>query len=338
MRLRTLFVVVIHDLQKQLIGNIRMWDQDAFFYRSFFKLRVLEAYGVGFQQLINNLFRYSVNGFQAITPWGRWGDGGNDGWVEATGTYYQVYGINSSSTVSPVTVVNKTIEDFYKLLEKWKDVKNYYFVFNDHFNGAPAQLCSALQVLKKKQKLAECRALVGADLETMFMSLDSDQKQMIVGGIPSSIPSHIDPRSVGEILRHLADTDISPGYLVSDPPDLDEKIKFNGLSDCVGEILKSRWFQVPVVDQFLKMRDPGLSQAIAKDISLLYEQSKEIIPATEIPAADLRYVWMIDQLIPELAHKHPHSLKAYREASQVIISKYFETCDAYEHPKQLTSA
>lgn len=315
-----------------------MWDQDDFFFRSFFKLRVHEAYGTAFQQLINDLFRYSVDGFQAIAPWGNWGDGGNDGWVEATGTYYQVYGPNPGTTSSPVTSVKKAIEDFYKLPEKWQNINQYYFVYNDHFNGAPAELSSELQTLKIKQKLTECKALVGADLEAMFMGLDPSQKQMIVGGIPSDMPTHVDPRSVGMILRHLADTDTRPSYLKSDVPDLDEKITFNGLSDGVGGLLKSRWYQVPIVDEFLDKRDPGLSQAIAADISRLYNESKEKIPETEANAADLRYVWMIDQLIPKMAHENPHSLKAYREASQVILSKYFETCDAYEHPKQSSPA
>lgn len=315
-----------------------MWNQDDFFFRSFFKLRVHEAYGTAFQQLINDLFRYSVDGFQAITPWGSWGDGGNDGWVEATGTYYQVYGPNPGTADSPVTAVKKAIGDFHKLPEKWLNINRYYFVYNDHFNGAPAELSSELQALKKNKNLAECRALVGADLEAMFMGLDPGQRQVIVGGIPSGMPTHIDPRSVGAILRHLADTDSTPGYLKGDAPDLDEKIAFNGLSEGVGELLKSRWYQVSVVDEFLDKRDPGLSQAIATDISRLYTESKENIPATEANSADLRYVWMMEQLIPEVAHKHPHSLKAYREASQVILSKYFETCDAYEHPKQPTPA
>lgn len=311
-----------------------MWNNDDFFFRSFFKLKIHQAQGTAFQQLINELFQYSVEGFQAISPWGSWGDGGNDGWVENTGTYYQIYGPSPTTTNSPVTAVKKAIEDFHKLPGKWQNINQYFFVYNDRFCGAPAALSSELQVLKIEKNLTECRALIGADLESMFMRLSPGQKQMIVGGIPSGMPIHIDPRSVGEILRHLADTDTTPGYLKGNAPNLDEKITFNGLSEGVGELLKSRWYQVPVVDQFLAKRDPGLAQAIATDISRLYEQSKQTILVTEENTADLRYAWMIDRLIPPEAHNHPHSLKAYREASQVVLSKYFETCDVYEHPEQ----
>ncbi|VFN06678.1 MAG: hypothetical protein BECKG1743F_GA0114225_112723 [Candidatus Kentron sp. G] len=46
---------------------------------------------------------------------------------------------------------------------------------------------------------------------------------------------------------------------------------------------------------------------------------------------------MVEQLIPDAMGKHPHSMKAYREAAQIILSKYFETCDAYEHPNSATA-
>lgn len=315
-----------------------MSNMDDFFFRAFFKLKVHESHGTAFQQLINNLFSYGIEGFQSIAPWGKWGDGGNDGWIEATGTYYQVYGPAQTSNVSPDTAVQKAIGDFHKLPQKWKHVNSFFFVYNDHFGGAPAKLSSALQSLKEHQNLADCRALVGADLEQIFMSLDADQRQMIVGGIPSASPTYIDPSCVNVILSHLADIDTSPDFLMTLPPDLDEKITFNDLSEGVGNLLKMRWYQTSVIDQFLNARDPGFAQVIASDISRLYEKSKINVNFEDDRISDLRYVWMMDQLIPEVAHKHPHSLKAYRESAQVILSKYFETCDAYEHPEQSTSA
>lgn len=314
-----------------------MSSMDDFFFRAFFKLKVHESHGTAFQQLINGLFGYGVEGFQSVAPWGNWGDGGNDGWVEATGTYYQVYGPTPTSNVSPDATVQKAIGDFHKLPQKWKNVKSFYFVYNDHFGGAPAKLSSALQSLKEDQGLTECKALVGADLEQIFMSLDSGQRQMIVGGIPGDSPTHIDPTSVNVILTHLADNDTSPDLLISPPPDLDEKITFNGLSEGVGNLLKIRWYQISVIDQFLNARDPGFAQVVASDISRLYERSKECVNFEDERIADLRYVWMMDHLIPDVAYKHPHSLKAYRESAQVVLSKYFETCDAYEHPEQSTS-
>ena len=117
-----------------------MTTNDNFWYRTLFKVRLYEASGTLFQQLINQLFQYSVKGFQAIQPWGNWGDGGNDGWVEWKGRYYQVYGPLPTSSVSPVKIVKKAVGDFGKLIEKWEDVQDYYFVYNDRYTGVPGPI------------------------------------------------------------------------------------------------------------------------------------------------------------------------------------------------------
>ncbi|MBU0676177.1 MAG: hypothetical protein KJ950_16180 [Proteobacteria bacterium] len=316
-----------------------MSANDNFWYRTLFKVKLFEASGTSFQQLINQLFQYSVEGFQSIQPWGDWGDGGNDGWIESKGSYYQVYGPTPTSSASPVAVVKKAVTDFEKLPEKWEDVKNYYFVYNDRYTGAPAPVASELQQLKKKHGLTDARVIAGAGLEAMFMGLDSEIRQVIVGGVPSCEITHVDPRSVGELLSHLADkNDIFPSFLHEEAPDFSEKIIFNGLTQPVSEYLKIFLYQASTINDFLLCRDVGLSQSIAKEINALYKKGKNVIPDSEDNAPNIRYVWMVDQLIPDSMKKHPHSMKAYREAAQVILSKYFETCDAYEHPDSTLTA
>ena len=106
----------------------------------------------------------------------------------------------------------------------------------------------------------------------------------------------------------------------------------------MSEYLKIFLYQASTIDDFLSCRDIGLSQSIAKEINSLYQEGKSIIPDFEDNAPNIRYVWMVEQLIPESMKKHPHSMKAYREAAQVILSKFFETCDAYEHPDSTLTA
>ncbi|MCG7978421.1 MAG: hypothetical protein N0E58_09860 [Candidatus Thiodiazotropha endolucinida] len=316
-----------------------MNNHDDFWYRTLFKVRLYEAFGTSFQHLINQLFQYSVVDFQSIQPWGNWGDGGNDGWVEPLGSYYQVYGPIPTSKSSPVDAVKKAVDDFKKLPEKWENVNNYYFVYNDRYAGVPAPLAAELQQLKKNHRLSEAKAIVGADLESKFMELDLDTRQIIIGGVPSCEISHVDPRSVGELLSHLADSVDPPVSFLSElAPDFLEKIKFNGLSQSVSDQLRTYSYQTSTIDEFLDRRDIGLSQSISKEISSLYEESKAVIPDTQENAPNVRYVWMVEKLIPETMKNHPHSMKAYREAAQVILSKYFETCDAYEHPNSPPAA
>lgn len=310
-----------------------MTANDNFWYRTLFKVRLYEASGTSFQQLINQLFQYSVKGFQAIQPWGNWGDGGNDGWVESKGSYYQVYGPLPTSSVSPVEIVKKAVGDFGKLIEKWEDIQNYYFVYNDRYAGVPGPIGSALQKLKKKHGLSDTGVIAGAELEAMFMKLDPETRLSIVGGVPSCEITYVDSRNIGELLTNLADkSDMLPAFLHEEAPDFSEKIIFNGLTEPVSSYLKFFWCQASTIDDFLSRRDIGLSQSIAKEINALYKKGKSVIPESEENASNLRYVWMVEQLIPDAMKKHPHSMKAYREAAQVILSKYFETCDAYEHP------
>lgn len=310
-----------------------MNSNDEFWYRVLFKVKLFEAYGTSFQHLVNQLFQYSIKGFQSIQPWGNWGDGGNDGWVPSEGSYYQVYGPTPTSLVSPVEAVKKAQSDFEKLPRKWENVKNYYFVYNDRYSGVPAQLASILQQLKIKHSLSDTSAIVGANLESMFMGLNTDIRQLIVGGIPSCEISQVDPRSVGELLNYLANRNDGPlSFLNEDAPDFSEKIIFNGLSEPVSNYLKIFWYQSSIIDEFLSRRDVGLSQSISKEVASLYTESKRTILDSQDSAPNIRYVWMVERLIPEKMKKHPHSMKAYREAAQVILSKYFETCDAYDHP------
>ena len=108
----------------------------------------------------------------------------------------------------------------------------------------------------------------------------------------------------------------------------DEKIKINGLTSPVVDYLRIYSYQTQEVDDFLNNRDVGLKQTIAEEMKSLYEEScqkifkscQKIFNSAE--ASNMRYVWMIEQLIPPNSRKHPHSLKAYREATQVILAKY----------------
>lgn len=309
-----------------------------FWYRTLFKLKIYEASGTGFQSLFNSLMQYSMPGFQAVSPWGNWGDGGNDGWCQNENRYFQVYGQAATTQSNPVQSVTKAVADFDKLKVKWPTVERYHFVYNDRFSGIPGPIGSILQELKKKERLIEATPVSSADLETRFMSLNESEKMMIVNGIPSETPDFIDPNAISELLSHLADKPDFPAALLEGPsPDFHNKIVLNGITAPVSEYLNIHFYQVDDVNSFLKARDVGLAQKIAAEISELYIQSKVAIPDSDT-APNVRYVWLVENLIPKSIPQHPHTMKAYRQAAQVIIAKYFETCDAYEHPNSINPA
>lgn len=314
--------------------------QQNFLYRQFFRLRVHESFGDAFQLLFSRIMSYTHPGFQSVVPCGNWGDGGNDGWIEAEAHYFQVYGPKPNTKISETDAINKAIKDYEKIPKKWGVVKSYSFVMNDRFIGIPAPVGAALLKLKANKGLNYTGTIGGTDLLIKFMALPGDIRQDIIGGVPSENPEFVDPRAVSELLSHLSDK-VSPclSFLCENAPDFDKKIIFNGIGRIVKARLEANFYQTYTISHFLDAREDGLTQAIAKEIKETYTESKSAIPDSIEDAADLRYFWMVDKIIPPSVHeKHPHSVAAYRVAAEIVLAKYFETCDAYEHPDNAFAA
>nr|VFK60044.1 MAG: hypothetical protein BECKTUN1418F_GA0071002_11972 [Candidatus Kentron sp. TUN]VFK69350.1 MAG: hypothetical protein BECKTUN1418E_GA0071001_11942 [Candidatus Kentron sp. TUN] len=311
-----------------------MQDNNEFWFRTLFKVKLYEAYGASFEKLAHDILELAIEDFQPIAPWGNWGDGGNDGWVPSKGWYYQIHGPKPGNEQENIKgKVDKVWKDFRKLTEQWGNVNRYYFVLNDRYTGIPGPVAQALQAIKSKENIEDARTISSGELEKMFMELPRGQRESIIGGgVPEHTLDFVDSRAVGELLSHLADRPtLLSEFLQEEAPEFDEKIKFNGLTPPVTEYLRVFSYQVATINEFLSSRE-GLAQPISGEIRKLYADSKKTIPDTEESASNIRYVWMVEKLIPDAIRKHPHSMKAYREAAQIILSKYFETCDAYEHP------
>lgn len=307
-----------------------------YWYRLLFRLRLHEADGMVFQNLINSVFQGGSEDFQAIAPWGAKGDGGNDGYIQSTGHYLQVYGPKAGSAWSPAVAARKAEEDFAKLKINWTGLKRYSFVLNDRFQGVPSVVEQTLQSIRQKHNI-DTDAIACAQLTDRFTKLPDYVMMEIVGGVPSEQPSFIDKRKVGELLDHLANK-AHPVGLASKglAPDFDDKIKFNGLSDEVGARLRAQSYQDADVRDFLDVRDQWLAEGIAQELRDLYAESLSAITDLD-DAADLRYVWMLGKVIPDAAQEHPHTFKAYHGAAEVILAHFFEACDVYDKPTTSSS-
>jgi hypothetical protein len=252
-----------------------------------------------------------------------------------------VYGPKPTTSAEDTekAALKKAIDDFDKLPEKWKNVRRYSFVMNDRFQGIPAPIGSSLQDLQIKKKLESARGFPMTDLMNFFMQLALDKRQDIIGGIPAEIVTFVDYRAVSQLLSSLADNAPSClSFLTDTAPKFDEKIQFNGLTPPVSSKLQTLSYQVTLIDEFLDTRDSGLRQAIAQEIRGYYQESKTAIADTLQDAANRRYFWLVDKLLPRNLPAHPHSIAAYRTAAELVIAKYFETCDAYEHPDSTSPA
>lgn len=313
-------------------------SHENFWFRTLFKLKIYEVSGESFQRLFNDIASYRHPNFQAVAPYGNLGDGGNDGWIPDENRYFQVYGKKPSSETNLPYIIKKATGDFDKIQNNWGQIDYYHFVYNDRFEGAPSPIGQALLALKNQHNLIEASVWDSRKLEQTFMELDKDQKESILGGIPSDIPDFIDSRMVAELLKHLADNaSQNISLLKESAPVFDSKIELNGLMPPISDFLKTFSYQIQDVDDFLSTRDIGLKQSIATEMQEIYKESCSKIPNDADAVANTRYVWMMEKLIPKTVC-HPHSRKAYREAAQVILANYFEICDIYEHPGTITSS
>lgn len=305
-----------------------------YFYRLVFILRIHEAQGTAFERLAANVLEAALSGFQRVAPYGRRGDGGNDGCIPAEGRYFQMHAPAAASARSAVAAATKARADFGKLRQSWPDVRHYTFVFNDRFEGLPAPLHEAIRQIAVEHRVT-ADALGAGGLTDLFMHLPEDRRQMIVGGIPGDAPPFFDAGELGDLLRHLADD--AHGFGLASKalaPDFEAKIAFNGLSEVLATRLRDRSYQADAVDRFLAARDQHLAEAIAAQLRARFDRSADQVPRiTDLaPESDLRYVWLVENLVPDVARSHPHSLKAYRGAAEVVIARYFEACDVFEHP------
>jgi hypothetical protein len=319
----------------QIVGTTDFW------FRKLFRLRIHEVAGDSFQQLFSDVMTYSDPRFQSVQPWGNWGDGGNDGWIEEDGHYFQVYGPKATSSPddSATQALAKAQKDFLKLPAKWKGVSWYSFVLNDRFLGAPAPLAAALQGLKQAQKLKSADTVCANHLLSRFMELSEEKRRDIIGYAPPPDSPILDTRALGELLSALADQSQPLQFLAkSAAPQFEEKIAFNGLTSSVADRLRVNSYQTSLVDDFLSKSEAGVPQAIAQEVRTYYEGSKIAIPDGSDEAANDRYVWILAKLIPPTLTPHPHSQAAYRLAAEIIMAKYFESCDVYEHPDSAATA
>lgn len=305
---------------------------DRYWAHVYFKLRLYETSGNEFQSLVADLMQMHYSDFQAVRPSGQYGDGGNDGYVPSQQWYLQMYGPQAGSQIPPRKLARKAQDDFGKLRVHYPTMQRYSFVFNDRFCGVPANLTNTLQEMSSTTGV-QCDCLDSRKLTTLFMGLNREGKICVLKSYPGSLPDWIDPSALGEVLQHLASHDAGWGIQSKNvAPDFDAKIRFNGLDGYAADRLRCMSYQVGSVDEFFGSRDPYRAQAVAQELRKLYEQSLQHVPDEAEDAAALRYTWMVENMIPPVARQNTFVLKSFREAAEVVLAKYFETCDVYAKP------
>lgn len=306
--------------------------------RTLFKLKVYESNGFAYEHLFGQVMEYSRPGFTKIEPYGNQGDRGNDGYEKADGRYFQVFApkeINKSLQAA----IAKVAEDFEsKLIPYWGgfcEVKEYFFVVNDKYQGSNFPLESTLASLKSKYKLAEAALYRSSHLEDEFLGLANDQIMMIVGGLPDeNSVEGLDYSVVSDVMKHLQNSPVGNnnlGKLVV--PDIDEKITFNGLTTS-GHWLKARQLEAWQIDDYFSKNSNFAKQDLRNHLSQLYAESLINYPETDdhvsADLGDIRFAAILEKIAPTTGVPAHDRLR--RDVGLVIMARYFETCDIFEEP------
>ena len=147
--------------------------RDHFFLRLQFRLKLHELSGSHYQSFVENILELRYPTFKRVNSAGGTGDGGNDGFREDEGVYYQIYSPERPEEKAKYAGT-KLIDDFAKLKARWDqicEVKEYVFVFNDKRKGTYPEVESALTELRNANPLIKFRSLLSAELESEFFAL-----------------------------------------------------------------------------------------------------------------------------------------------------------------------
>lgn len=144
--------------------------------------KIYEKNGSEFQNLFSSVMQKLHPDFVKVRPYGKQGDGGNDGYIPSRGIYYQIYAPENPFD-KDAEAAKKMVDDFYKLKESgWEqisNVKEYYFVFNDKNAGLTQVLEAAKTELSNANKDITFGILLPVTIEDDFLTLKSNQLEFL---------------------------------------------------------------------------------------------------------------------------------------------------------------
>ena len=310
--------------------------------RTMFQLKVHRSEGFEYENLFGQIMEYARPGFRKVKPYGNQGDRGNDAYEPGIGRYYQVFAPENAKT-SKSAAIKKVHTDFAtKLLPYWGKFctpKEYFFVLNDKYGGTILDVEKVLAEIKTAHGLVESKSYLSRDLEDEFIRLDEDMIFMVVGGIPNIDSSgFLDYTVLGSVITHILET---PSSYVRDSklisPDFDEKILFNDLVHN-GDWLRAKQREVWQIDDYYSKNSSFAKQTLRDALAAYYAESVAVITssATDSSIGDLRFTYILEKIAP----RHTSALvdRLRKDAALVLMSKYFETCDIFEEPRNATSS
>lgn len=304
-----------------------------FFARIMFTNKCLKAKGQAFEDLFNQVMILRNNDFRKVAAYGNIGDRKNDGFLPSTGTYYQVFApANLNSTRTSANAVTKLDEDFNKLYQSWNDtipIKSFKYVLNDKQEGTPPQVELKMGELRNSFSTIGFSTYTLDDLIAEFDLLSIEHKQDIIGFIPSTNQlTTVSVPAITNTINHLKERLHEVPKPNEDFNQIEylEKINFNYLPVNVSDLMLKAETQIYLLEEYFKMHDnKSLRDLLKNYYSYTYETQKSEYGEIN----DINSSLIFFRLLDETAYDKS---KEAQNASLILISYFFISCDIYEKP------
>lgn len=296
--------------------------QEKTFARHLFQNKVLKADGQAFEDIFTAIMSYSESDFRQIKPWGNIGDRKNDGYIKEKGIYFQVFAPEDIRK-SYLAAIKKLKKDFEELKSQWSGINEFYFVVNDKHKGVNPDCEQTIQDIKKNHNLKKADFLTSKNLEDILFELDDDQIFIITGNIPDPASiKNIDYSTIKEVIDYIINLPLPFGAEAKIKlPDWERKIKFNGLSASVADLLNNGYLQLHSLEDYLANNSDFLADSLRDKMNEIYFHNKITKNGDEL-------FWEI------INTASPKIIQIYQIAVIVIMSKYFESCDIFKEPPE----
>lgn len=301
--------------------------------RILFQKKVLSSNGQAYEDLFVAVMQNAFPDFKPIKPQGKIGDRKNDGYIPSQSQYYQVFAPENLKK-SKSDAVKKLKDDFSGLMDYWADtcpVQKYSFVMNDKYQGSLPTIETDLSEIKSVNKLDSCEVFLAKDLEDIVFSLPDDVIVSIVGFVPNPDNiANLDYSVVNEVIKHISlNKMLVTRESVLNAPDFSEKIKFNGLSIHVANLLNNASYQVGAVNDYFSLNSEFTKQEIRDQLAGIYELLVTALSIEgEEPAVNISDIIFFDILEKVSGTENV----AAQDASLVLMAYFFEACDLFEEP------
>jgi len=308
-----------------------------FLYRKIFENKLLRSSGDAFQFLVYQLLCELFPSFEKTKTQGAIGDRKNDGYIRNQGIFYQVYGPEDVAVnlTSQATAIKKMSNDFNDLQSKvnsgyWEEIKAYEFVFKA-FRGSYPDVLEELKKLEKENPTVSFSICDIDELLRKFSELSTAKMSVVADTfIPEPDFEMISFQIIGEIIEHLISLGSAKSVDTTKiPPDFEEKIVFNEISDFQALHLRIASYKIEQLDDYLSSySDSNMADLLCSIFKKLYEDAQSLHPDNPI----LQFQHILDSCHRPTTPST--QLQIIETNSYVMMAKYFETCDIFNNPEK----